>query len=648
MDDFRSINNNNHNNILSTPKYDKNVFGFKGELISIDSDTINIILSDINEKFEIANFSLCKNEGEVLENLYRIENVSIGSIDLNFNKKETELNFLKSFVSEIIKEKYKYDNNIDSIKNSIEKKLNEIIEEIYKCNDINKFNLYERFLKKFNTDAIPEFLKKNILDEIETKKLINEFSLNSEKEKEKFNTIFYNKNSQDGDNVMKYYYQLINKKLIPFQGADKETIFQIFLYSNLKDIYKNPNIKELFINNYLNIVSIINYHEGISEYEDAINNRKKNYYIDDKLTIIFTKYKINENHLFIIASFFYLVFNKTEYLNQALLTKILRNILYCISIYYPDKIYTFEKYMFLLNYFCKSLKQNEKEQKINKEYNIYDIEAKIKNSNNYICINKFSDFKANIEKGGILNIFKKKLCEAIKLISLTKNRNSHIVTILISGFLSQKDELNTWRNFFNFDKENSNYYMLKWPASDTLSYIFKIFLFAISSATSFISSYEKAEYVGKILALFLTCNDEFNDCQINIVGFSLGCQVVVNCLKELNNLKKQRYMINNVLLMGGATVIEESDYPLWRNIINNNIAGRLINCYSDSDDILAYLFRICMGKTPIGLKKIDIQEEKGEYELVDNFNFSDINLGHLEYRKKFGIILKRINFFNWN
>ena len=51
MDDFRSINNNNHNNILSTPKYDKNVFGFKGELISIDSDTINIILSDINEKF---------------------------------------------------------------------------------------------------------------------------------------------------------------------------------------------------------------------------------------------------------------------------------------------------------------------------------------------------------------------------------------------------------------------------------------------------------------------------------------------------------------------------------------------------------------------------------------------------------------------
>ena len=259
MENFSEINKNHNNNIiLSTPKYDKNVFGFKGELISIDSDTINIILSDINEKFEIANFSLCKTEEEVLENLYRIENVSIESINLNFNKKETELNFLKNFVSEIIKEKYKYNNNINSIKNKIEKKLNDIIEEIYKCNDINKFNLYERFLKKFNTDAVPEFLKKNILDEIETKKLINEFSQNSEKEKIKFNTLLYNKNDKDGDNLMKYYYQLINKKLIPFQGGDKETIFQIFLYSNLKDIYKNPNIKELFINNYLNIVEIIN------------------------------------------------------------------------------------------------------------------------------------------------------------------------------------------------------------------------------------------------------------------------------------------------------------------------------------------------------------------------------------------------------
>ena len=56
MEDFSEINRNLNKKILSTPKFDKNVFEFKGELISIDSDIINIILNDINEKFEIANF----------------------------------------------------------------------------------------------------------------------------------------------------------------------------------------------------------------------------------------------------------------------------------------------------------------------------------------------------------------------------------------------------------------------------------------------------------------------------------------------------------------------------------------------------------------------------------------------------------------
>ena len=107
-------------------------------------------------------------------------------------------------------------------------------------------------------------------------------------------------------------------------------------------------------------------------------------------------------------------------------------------------------------------------------------------------------------------------------------------------------------------------------------------------------------------------------------------------------------MINNVLLMGGATIIEEYEYPLWRNIINNVVAGRLINCYSYSDKVLAKLFLTIMGKTPIGLKILNIRDEKGEYDLVDNYNFTHIQLGHFEYRSNFDIILKTINFFNGN
>ena len=646
MDDFNEINNNLNNINISTPTSDKCIFEFNGELISIDSDTINIILNDIDVKFKKANFPSCKTEEEVLSNLFTIENECMNDIDTNFYKDKKLLNFLKHFVSEIIEEQYKCNNSFDSIKNKIETKLNDIINEIHNCEDINKFNLYEKFLTKFKTDAIPEFLKKNILDEIDTKKLINEFYENSEKEMIKFKKEISNKNIEDGNNLMVYYYGLINEELKPFKDGNKEIIFQILLYSNLIDIYKNPNIKELFLNNYSKITAIINYHDGIEEYEDAINNRKTIAYINEKLTSAFNKYTINQQHLFMIASFFYLVFNKSEYLSRVLYTKILRKILYNFSVYCPDETYTYEKYIFLFNYFCSSLRQNEKEQNINYELNIYDIEAIIKTSKYNSYINKFSEYKAKIEGKGVLNIFKNKLCHYIKLKPLTKKRNSHIITILISGFLSQKDELYTWRNFYNFDRENSNYYMFNWPASDVLSYVIKSFLFLYPSITSFTSCYNIAENAGRILALFLICNNEFKDCQINIVGYSMGCQVVVNCLKELNELKKHRFMVNNVLLMGGATIIEEDEYPLWRNIINNVVAGRLINCYSYSDKVLDKLFRTFMGKTPIGLKILNIRDEKGEYELVDNYNFTHIQLGHLEYRSNFDIILQTINFFN--
>ena len=132
------------------------------------------------------------------------------------------------------------------------------------------------------------------------------------------------------------------------------------------------------------------------------------------------------------------------------------------------------------------------------------------------------------------------------------------------------------------------------------------------------------------------------------MGFSLGCHVVLNCLKELNKITNHKFMINNVLLMGGASIIEDFEKDIWRNIFVNNVAGRVINCYSKYDDVLKYLFTICMGKRPIGIGKIDIMDPKGGYPIVDNYDFSDIKLGHLQYRDKFEIILKRINFFNWN
>jgi hypothetical protein len=126
----------------------------------------------------------------------------------------------------------------------------------------------------------------------------------------------------------------------------------------------------------------------------------------------------------------------------------------------------------------------------------------------------------------------------INLIPLTKKRTSHTITILISGFLSQKDDIDTWEQFFNFDRENSDYYMFKWPSSNILTFVIKTLANIIMSADSFLYCYQKAECAGKILALFLLINEEFYDCQINLVGFSLGYHVVVNCINELNKYER--------------------------------------------------------------------------------------------------------------
>ena len=190
--------------------------------------------------------------------------------------------------------------------------------------------------------------------------------------------------------------------------------------------------------------------------------------------------------------------------------------------------------------------------------------------------------------------------------------------------------------------------MFRWPSSDTLTFVFKILAHLRAGFDSFELCYNKAECAGKILALFLMSNEEFHDCKINLVGFSLGCHVVMNCLKELNEFKEHNFIINNVLLMGGATVIEDSKINLWKDIFRDNVAGRIINCYSKCDIVLKYLFPSCMRKSPIGIDKLNLNDENNDYSINEDYDFSDIRLGHLDYRGKFKIILKRIKFFNWN
>ena len=168
---YESNNEQNQNEINSIN--DTYTFESKGELITIDSSIINLILDGINNYFFLEDFSFFE-EKELLDFFYGREKLSLEFIDANFKDNEKQKQFLQNNVSDIIEEKYKYNKSIDDLRIQIEKKFNEIIEDIQNCKDINNYDLSEKYLKEFNTKNVPKFLEKNILEIFELLKLVNE------------------------------------------------------------------------------------------------------------------------------------------------------------------------------------------------------------------------------------------------------------------------------------------------------------------------------------------------------------------------------------------------------------------------------------------------------------------------------------------
>ena len=116
--------NNEPNQINS--QNDTYTFESKGELITIDTSIINLILNDINNNFFLEDFSLFE-ENELLDFFYDREKLSLEFIDANFKEKENQKQFLHNYVSEIIEEKYKYNKSIDNLRIQIEKSLMKLL-----------------------------------------------------------------------------------------------------------------------------------------------------------------------------------------------------------------------------------------------------------------------------------------------------------------------------------------------------------------------------------------------------------------------------------------------------------------------------------------------------------------------------------------
>ncbi len=178
-----------------------------------------------------------------------------------------------------------------------------------------------------------------------------------------------------------------------------------------------------------------------------------------------------------------------------------------------------------------------------------------------------------------------------------------------------------------------------------------------NASNSFLRARQTAKTCGKFLA-HLICSRKFYKLQtINLVGFSLGSQVIKSCIKEIYNLsqrdKSYRNIVQNVVFVAGAT--QFNNMSKWREIFDRVVAGRVINCYGKNDNILKFLFKIAtlnraIGEFPIGVGDCDGKGDgsSGEgfgikSEKVEDFDFSDLAIDHHEYRKSMHKILRRIN-----
>ena len=261
------------------------------------------------------------------------------------------------------------------------------------------------------------------------------------------------------------------------------------------------------------------------------------------------------------------------------------------------------------------------------------------------------------------NLIKERKDNNIRNISLQslnpKSRSTHCI-IFVSGFLSEnEDHISEWDNLtIKINKSNICYYY-NWPSEniksltgDSLIKFSKLFLqalggndlknnnFNIKPEEIFVNSSKKAKLSGKILALIIASKLFFKYETISLIVFSLGTQVIVNCIKmlyKINSIIKCNDIIKDVILIAGATSMENKEKH-YAEIFDNIVNGKIINCWSNEDKVLSILYVAAMKKNAIGYGgKFNLNIEK-----FKSLDFTSLKLGHTDYRNKMDLVMDKI------
>ena len=210
----------------------------------------------------------------------------------------------------------------------------------------------------------------------------------------------------------------------------------------------------------------------------------------------------------------------------------------------------------------------------------------------------------------------------LKLLPVVKSDiNSTQITIIIDGSLSNDILLisnnkalshkDIFCSFFtNSIYTNSDFYCYDWLSInyDEISQSKKV-----------------SKFYGKLLAYIIISREIFSFQTINLVGYSMGCNVIKYCLLELNKLnKKDNYLdlINNIIFIGECINIKFDKYP---NIFES-ITGKIINVFSKADkDLFEY------NKTAIGLNPLQSKDENINKNQIINIDLTIKNIKQNDY-----------------
>jgi len=121
---------------------------------------------------------------------------------------------------------------------------------------------------------------------------------------------------------------------------------------------------------------------------------------------------------------------------------------------------------------------------------------------------------------------------------------------------------------------------------------------------------------------------------VTLIGYSLGARVIYYCLREL--AEKNKYgIVEDVYIIGTPVMESIKDWEQCCSVVS----GRFVNGYITHDWVLGFLYRASSGSfsTVAGLAPIQVDR-------IENVCLDEIVNGHLDYRRKIPLILKKFGF----